>query len=116
MITCSVCLNDFEKNEMCNTMCNHFFCESCLLNWLKINKKTCPFCRLNIDSYKYKNDIHKFFYIIQNTPTRNVPVRNTNVILINKKKYISLIVSSLLCGVVLTFSNLYLLHSKCDYF
>lgn len=115
MITCSVCLNDFEKNEMCNTMCNHFFCESCLLNWLKINKKTCPFCRSNIDSYKYKNDIHKFFYIIQNTPTRNVPVRNTNIILINKKKYISLIVSSLLC-VVLTFSNLYLLHSKCDYF
>lgn len=42
---CVVC----GENSDVYTSCNHFYCESCILNWLEKNP-TCPYCREELDS------------------------------------------------------------------
>ena len=41
---CSICYN---KNKLCNTICNHPFCYDCINTWYKINKN-CPVCRRSV--------------------------------------------------------------------
>lgn len=38
---CPICKDDHDKVRM--TLCDHYFCNSCLQTWLK-NNKTCPIC------------------------------------------------------------------------
>lgn len=40
---CAICLDPFDDNAIV-TVCNHWFCKQCLLNW-KCTKSTCPVCR-----------------------------------------------------------------------
>lgn len=51
--TCTVC---YEETKICNikTMCNHFYCNDCILTWC-CNHNTCPDCRSNIDSLYHLN-------------------------------------------------------------
>ena len=62
MNTCSVCLNDISFNDICNTNCNHDFCEKCLDEWFKRNKTTCPLCRGIITYYKKSDTITKLYF------------------------------------------------------
>lgn len=44
-LECSVCLEDFEKDEVLITLaCGHHYHERCLVPWIRINR-TCPMCR-----------------------------------------------------------------------
>lgn len=50
---CSICLNGIKNNI--RTVCNHEFCYSCLMKWIKINNKEkkmflaiCPICKTKI--------------------------------------------------------------------
>jgi hypothetical protein len=43
---CSICLEKFENIENCvikRTTCKHYFCEACIMTWLRDNR-TCPLC------------------------------------------------------------------------
>ena len=41
MQKCTIC---FSNNPNCKSSCNHYFCKSCITNWLNI-KHNCPLCR-----------------------------------------------------------------------
>ena len=87
-IECTICLNNIITTELCVTNCNHNFCYDCLQKWLK--KKTCPNCRKNIESFKYKNETNRIFYInyledinlneneLNNILRNNINFRNRN--------------------------------------
>ena len=59
---CSICLNIIEDQNLCITNCNHDYCYHCLKEWLKI-KNLCPNCRTTVESFLYKNEINRIFYI-----------------------------------------------------
>ena len=91
IINCSICLNDFEKNDMCNTSCDHFFCMDCLESWFNNKKTSCPNCRSEIKSYKYLNDNYKIILINKARVRREIIFGgrgDLNTILVNKNKYI----------------------------
>mmetsp|Transcript_25427 Transcript_25427/g.60602 ORF Transcript_25427/g.60602 Transcript_25427/m.60602 type:complete len:362 (+) Transcript_25427:83-1168(+) len=47
-LQCPTCLEDFSKeNTIKKTICSHYFHESCLAQWLKVNR-TCPLCRQDL--------------------------------------------------------------------
>jgi hypothetical protein len=53
LYSCCICLNTISKNI--STKCEHSFCNSCLMKWIKHDNKdndifnaTCPLCRSNI--------------------------------------------------------------------
>lgn len=47
-LQCPMCLEDFSKEQpIRKTLCSHYFHESCLAQWLKVNR-TCPLCRRDL--------------------------------------------------------------------
>lgn len=47
-LQCPTCLEDFSKeHQIRKTICGHYFHESCLAQWLKVNR-TCPLCRRDL--------------------------------------------------------------------
>lgn len=62
--TCSICLCEFNENEIVSTLrCNHFFHPECLNEWI-VKKKNCPLCRTNIINCILCNgtEIYTFMY------------------------------------------------------
>ena len=51
--SCPICLEELENP--CKTECNHIICKSCIEEWFKKKKDTCPLCRNVIESY-HEND------------------------------------------------------------
>ena len=48
---CVICLEEFENNNLINTLpCAHIFHSECLKKWVS-NKPSCPTCRLNLRDY-----------------------------------------------------------------
>ena len=44
--TCSICLAPFEIGETAvTTACNHMFHSTCINEWVRIGRSTCPLCR-----------------------------------------------------------------------
>ena len=85
MNTCSVCLNDISFNDICNTNCNHDFCEKCLDEWFKRNKTTCPLCRGIVTHYKKSDTITKLYFNNDNNALlQHYIIQNYNL-----KKYFS---------------------------
>lgn len=42
--TCSICLEELSSVKfITKTKCNHYFCSTCILDWLQV-KKVCPMC------------------------------------------------------------------------
>jgi len=49
---CSICYSLFEnKDNILKTVCNHYFCNYCINNWLNKSKK-CPCCMYDFDLIK----------------------------------------------------------------
>eukprot|EP00913_Durusdinium_trenchii_P008512 g7993.t1 len=47
-LQCPMCLEDFSKEQpIRKTICGHYFHESCLAQWFKVNR-TCPLCRRDL--------------------------------------------------------------------
>ena len=51
---CPICLEDLENP--CRTECNHIICKTCIEEWFKKKKDTCPLCRNIIESYHENNE------------------------------------------------------------
>ena len=48
-LKCPICFKEKDNNR--KTFCNHIFCNDCLSEWIKNNKK-CPICMINLDEIK----------------------------------------------------------------
>lgn len=53
---CAVCLEEYKHktnvlylnlNEAVK-VCDHKFCQECIVNWVRTNHKTCPLCRRSL--------------------------------------------------------------------
>jgi len=84
---CCICYEDIKNEEITTTNCEHFFCEKCLLDWIKKTKSeiTCPLCRSEITEYE-KNDIKNKLVIINR---ENISQYRTNEMstIINNLRY-----------------------------
>jgi len=56
--TCSICLQDFEIGGavVSSKSCCHIFHENCLSEWLE-NNTGCPYCRVDMITHTYAQDI-----------------------------------------------------------
>ena len=72
---CSICQNNIKKNQIKRLACNHAFCKSCLDEWKKRNKNSCPNCREQIHtphSYNLRNRSHNSNHILHNNRERPI--------------------------------------------
>ena len=82
MNSCTICLKeDLIQEEIYNTDCNHIFCKDCLDDWFKRGNQSCPLCRSEINTYKYKDENYKL--IIYNTTTQTTQTNNITDLLTN---------------------------------
>ena len=58
-VTCIVCYNTIEKENICKTNCNHIYCKGCLNEWLDRGNVDCPMCRSPVRSYLNDNIMNK---------------------------------------------------------
>lgn len=68
-ITCEICLDDIDKNNMGITECGHIYCYSCIYKNIKYSNK-CPTCRENIS-------LDKIFFL---TDKNQEIVLNSNIL------------------------------------
>ena len=61
---CTVCLRNISNDEICTTNCEHKYCETCLLRWLRRGNLICPMCRQVVLNYNKNNVIN---HIIKST-------------------------------------------------
>jgi len=57
--TCPICLESFieSKNQIRKLKCSHLYCDDCINQWLKKNKR-CPCCQIDLeDVFLKKNEI-----------------------------------------------------------
>ena len=49
--SCSICLDNIDKNNFCIINCGHYFCKNCLRKYISQTKKCyeCPICRSNFE-------------------------------------------------------------------
>lgn len=60
-VKCVVCIEEFEVGDIAKVLpCSHYFHESCILSWLRI-QNTCPVCRreLPIDDPEYQGETNE---------------------------------------------------------
>tara|TARA_Y100000389_G_scaffold200144_1_gene239969 strand:- start:12 stop:596 length:585 start_codon:yes stop_codon:yes gene_type:complete len=82
---CSICQNNIKKNQIKRLACNHAFCKSCLDEWKKRNKNSCPNCREQIHtphSYNLRNRSHNSNHILHNN--REHPIGSFTNFIINE--------------------------------
>ena len=113
MNECSICLSIIVDDNICTTSCYHKFCYSCLNEWFDNRKITCPMCRTNIRSYEYNNQNTRIIYI-ENTERREQPIVDLDMMIINRRIYKSLQITSML-SVFWGLTNIYLLITCNDH-
>lgn len=67
--TCSICLGIIYLGSILK--CGHFFCKSCIHNWLK-NHHTCPICKQEAT----KSEVYNFKFKNEEVPSNAVDNRN----------------------------------------
>ena len=68
IVDCTICLQSILECDICETTCNHIYCEKCLEKWCKRGNKYCPMCRREIEKYKHNGEMTKL--IMVNRPSR----------------------------------------------
>ena len=79
---CPICMNNIISDQICLTSCSHSFCYDCLSRWFLI-KNTCPSCREEVQSFKYKDEINRIFIINNNRDIENLNIDEIRGILNN---------------------------------
>jgi hypothetical protein len=90
---CTVCMKeDLNKDEIYFTNCGHEFCKPCLDDWFERGNQSCPLCRSEINTYKYKDERYKLVIHRIETETN---VRRSNQISLNDLVNHSLVVRNI---------------------
>jgi hypothetical protein len=96
MKQCCIC---FSIKPNCKSSCNHYFCKSCIINWLNI-KENCPLCRcylndylledINNNNYSLRSKTYKRrrLYIVNTTNFYLVKIKNMNYTIEEKIKFL----------------------------
>ena len=88
---CSVCLNQFEDTNVCETQCHHNFCKTCLDEWFNKNKMTCPLCRTQIQYFTCQGEVNRVVCVYPRTANPPIPVLpNHSMFLVSRRNMILL--------------------------
>ena len=88
-ISCVICFNDINHEELCITNCGHNYCLDCLKTWFQRENISCPFCRQDIDHFfknNEKNNIIKVTINNQNNNNKNAGRNNISCTLFSTYK------------------------------
>jgi|SaaInlStandDraft_4_1057021.scaffolds.fasta_scaffold09369_3 hypothetical protein len=55
-LTCPICLNKTDENNIHETECGHIFCNKCIFEWVQ-KTNNCPMCRHKLDEQIYEEMI-----------------------------------------------------------
>ena len=69
---CPICLDNIEKDKLCHTSCNHYFCKDCLIKWLETETAICPICRDIIKHFDNNNEYIKIISIVSNVDNEHI--------------------------------------------
>ena len=106
VISCSICLDDYNDKDTYKTPCNHSFCKRCLDDWFSRGNKCCPLCRNEIDEYKdmdkhYKLVIYVHEKITTDPPNRLIVNSTQRLVAQNFRLKLYSVVSLLILGIYL---------------
>jgi hypothetical protein len=74
---CTICFTEISEDEKITLNCNHYFCNSCIQDWLDKKKYSCPLCRSDIKEYNL-NDKNYRIVLKENNPVTNTRSREIN--------------------------------------
>ena len=75
--SCSICLEEAVENEnICETNCSHFFCQTCLDEWFNRGQISCPICRDSINYFKNMETNYRVIIRSNINNDRNIISRN----------------------------------------
>ena len=67
---CTICFTEISEDEKITLNCKHYFCNSCIQDWLDKKKYSCPLCRGDIKEYNLmKKMLYKFCLIFNFLPS-----------------------------------------------
>lgn len=88
---CTICFTEISEDEKITLNCNHYFCNSCIQEWLNKGKDNCPLCRSDIKEYNLNDKNYRLIII------RNTSDRITNREIVEMNRYLSRVLSRVKC-------------------
>lgn len=75
---CTICFTEISEEEKITLNCNHYFCNSCIQDWLDKGKNSCPLCRSDIKEYNLNDKNYRIVLKEGDTPVTNQRGREIN--------------------------------------
>ena len=123
---CTICFTEISEDEKITLNCEHYFCNSCIQDWLDKKKYSCPLCRRNIKEYNLNDINYRIVLKESNTSVTNERGREINdlnryLIKVNARLkcliYVSIISTTYLAdmyfGIVSNYNHLYDDYQDC---
>ena len=79
---CTICFTEISEEEKITLNCNHFFCNTCIQDWLDKNKYSCPLCRSDIKEYNVNDKNYRIVLKDNNNNQINTEINELNRYLI----------------------------------
>jgi hypothetical protein len=75
---CTICFTEISEDEKITLNCKHYFCNSCIQDWLDKKKYSCPLCRSDIKEYNLNDKNYRIVLKEGDTPVTNERGREIN--------------------------------------
>ena len=75
---CTICFTEISEDEKITLNCKHYFCNSCIQDWLDKKKYSCPLCRSDIKEYNLNDKNYRIVLKEDDTPVTNGRGREIN--------------------------------------
>lgn len=75
---CTICFTDISEEDKITLNCKHYFCNSCIQDWLDKKKYSCPLCRTNIKEYNVNDKNYRIVLKESEIPVTNERGREIN--------------------------------------
>ena len=64
---CTICFTEISEEEKITLECKHYFCNTCIQDWLDKGKNSCPLCRSDIKEYNLNDKNYRIVLKENNT-------------------------------------------------
>tara|TARA_Y100000590_G_C15642864_1_gene985685 strand:- start:423 stop:950 length:528 start_codon:yes stop_codon:yes gene_type:complete len=117
---CTICFLEISEEDKVILNCNHFFCNSCIQDWLNKDKNSCPLCRQEIKEYNHNDKNYRL--IIKENNQRDLNDIDRQLVRINGRIKIYLCLSvacstyfaSMYFSILNNYNHLYNEYQQCD--
>ena len=75
---CTICFTEISEDDKITLNCKHYFCNTCIQDWLDKGKNSCPLCRSDIKEYNLNDKNYRIVLKENNNPVTNERGREIN--------------------------------------